>query len=67
VTVVAVAVGKWETLRVFQGGEATVFSTVFVAADFMRELLRRPVPQTDVRQLFVVLLSPRFKSTTFSF
>src|SRR5260370_4161517 len=36
-TVVAVAVGKGKTRSVFQGGEATVFSTALCAAHFARE------------------------------
>ena len=46
--------GKWETRSVFQGGEAPVFSTAFLAAVFPRKLLRRPIPQTAVRSFAVV-------------
>jgi len=56
--VAAVAVGKWETRSVFQGGEAAVFSTAFFPAHFARELLRRPVPQTAVWPLSIVFGSP---------
>jgi hypothetical protein len=41
---VVAAGGKWETRSVFQGGEATVFSTAVGRSKFFR----RPVPQRAV-------------------
>src|SRR2546427_5641743 len=51
-----VAVGKWETRRVFQGHEVTVFSTAFRARQ--TELLRCSISETAVRANRVVVNTP---------
>ena len=48
--------GKWETRSVFQGGEATVFSTAFGRGKLFGR--PRPVPQRAVRTHRVVVHPP---------
>ena len=51
-----VAVGKWETRRVFQGHEVTVFSTAFFARQ--TKLFRWPITETTVWTNRVVVDAP---------